>query len=259
MQTSNGILSNMKESNGQLSQSGFSRRFRARVLAGLVLVIPIWITYVVVTFVFRIMRDASLWLVEAVLLGPFGESVLSRLGIDANALTDDGLSVLPWGLQWGISAVAIFFTVAALYTFGAIATNVAGKRILRLGESVVERVPIVTVIYHASKKVLETLVGENSRPFQRVVLAPFPSKETASVGFVTRETSDATTGAKLLTIFVPTAPNPTTGFVFVIKPSEVVEVDWSTEEAIKIIMSGGVLMPESIPMANRNADTPCKS
>ena len=142
--------------------------------------------------------------------------------------------------------------MAALYFFGAIATNVAGKRIVRLGESVVERVPIVPVIYHASKKVLETLVGDSARPFQRVVLAPFPNKETASVGFVTRETKDMHTGAVLLTVFVPTAPNPTTGFVFVIKPADVVEVNWSAEEAIKIIMSGGVLMPESIPMVHHD-------
>ena len=226
----------------------------ARVLAGLVLIIPIWITYVVVTFVFRIMRDASLWIVEAVLLGPFSESLLSRLGIDPDALTVDGLSALPLALQWGISAVAVFFTVAALYIFGTIATNVAGKRMLRLGESVVERVPIVTVIYHASKKVLETLVGDSSRPFQRVVLAPFPTKETASVGFVTQETKNASTGEVLLTVFVPTAPNPTTGFVFVIKTSDVVDVDWTAEEAIKIIMSGGVLMPASIPMAQPAKD-----
>ncbi|MCA9191996.1 MAG: DUF502 domain-containing protein [Planctomycetales bacterium] len=244
----------MNESIGQSSPVGFSRRFRARVLAGLVLIIPIWITYIVVTFVFRIMRDASLWLVEAVLLGPFGESVISRLAINPNALNVDGLSALPLVLQWGISTVAVFLTVAALYIFGAIATNVAGKRMLRLGESVVERVPIVPVIYHASKKVLETLVGDSSRPFQRVVLAPFPTKETASVGFVTRETKDATTGAVLLTVFVPTAPNPTTGFVFVIKPSDVVDVDWSAEEAIKIIMSGGVLMPASIPMSQPAKD-----
>lgn len=239
----------MNESTGFVSQTSFSFRFRARVLAGLVLIIPIWITYVVVTFVFRVMRDASLWLVEALLIGPFGNPLLTRLGLSSETLSREGLSALPWTLEWGISALAIFLTVAALYVFGLIATNVAGKRLLRLGESVVERVPIVTVIYHASKKVLETLVGDSSRPFQRVVLAPFPSKETASVGFVTRETSDAATGAKLLTVFVPTAPNPTTGFVFVIKPSEVVEVDWTAEEAIKIIMSGGVLMPSSIPMA----------
>ncbi len=244
----------MNESIGKPSSAGFSLRFRSKILAGLVLVIPIWITYVVVTFVFRLMRDASLWLVEAILLGPFGEPVLLQLGVSSEALSVEGLSALPLSLQWGISALAIFLTVAALYVFGTIATNVAGKRILQLGESVVERVPIVTVIYHASKKVLETLVGDSSRPFQRVVLAPFPTKETASVGFVTQETKSATTGEILLTVFVPTAPNPTTGFVFVIKPSDVVEVDWSAEEAIKIIMSGGVLMPASIPMAQPAKD-----
>ncbi len=246
----------MNNGEGKNNGVGFTLRFRSKVLAGLVLVIPIWITYVVVTFVFRIMRDASLWLLEAVMLSTLSEAILIRLGLSSETLSSDGLSELPLALQWGISALAIFLTVAALYVFGTIATNVAGKRLVRMGESVFERVPIVTVIYHASKKVLETLVGDSARPFQRVVLAPFPSKATASVGFVTRETMDAVTGESLLTVFVPTAPNPTTGFVFVIRPAEIVEVDWTAEEAIKIIMSGGVLMPEKIPMAQPSGSPP---
>ena len=238
----------MTQFDGPRHSTSFLLRFQSRVLAGLVLVIPIWVTYIVVTFVFRLMRDASLWLVEAMLLSSFGQPLLDRLGLSTETLASQGLDALPFALRMGIGVFAVLLTIAALYVFGTIATNVVGRRILRLGESLVERVPIVTIIYHASKKVLETLVGDSARPFQRVVLVPFPAKETSSVGFVTRVTSDIKTGEELFTVFVPTAPNPTTGFVFVVKPSEVTEVDWSAEVAIKIIMSGGVLMPDVIPM-----------
>jgi uncharacterized membrane protein len=229
-------------------RSGLSLKLRSRILSGLVLVIPIWITFVVATFVFRLMRDASLWLVEAILLSPFGEPLLKSWGLPSEQLSQGGLDALPAPIQWSISSMAVVLTVVLLYVLGTIATNVAGKRIIRLAEKVVERVPFVAVVYHASKSVLETLAGEGAKPFQRVVLAPFPNRETHSIGFVTRITQNQRTGETLYTVFVATAPNPTTGFVFVIKPSEVVELDWTVEEAIKVIMSGGVLMPDKLPI-----------
>jgi uncharacterized membrane protein len=234
-------------------RSGLSLKLRSRILSGLVLVLPIWITFVVATFVFRLMRDASLWLVEAILLSPFGEPLLMSWGLPSEDLSRHGLDALPASIQWSISSTAVVLTIVLLYVLGAIATNVVGKRIIRLAERVVERVPFVAVVYHASKSVLETLTGEGAKPFQRVVLAPFPNRETHSIGFVTRVTHDARTGETLYTVFVATAPNPTTGFVFIVKPSEVVELDWTVEEAIKVIMSGGVLMPSELPMP-RNAN-----
>lgn len=226
--------------------SGPSLRLRSRIMAGLVLVIPIWLTYVVVTFVFRLMRDASMWLVEGLLFTRLGAPLLSQWGLEADKLAEQGLTALPLPVQWGIGAFSVMLTIATLYLLGVVTTNVAGKRIVRLVEMIVERVPVVTVIYHASKKVLEALTGEGSQPFQRVVLAPFPNKDTYSVGFVTCVTKDQA-GEPLYTVFVATAPNPTTGFVFFIKPAEVVELNWSVEEAMKIIMSGGVLTPATIP------------
>lgn len=216
-------------------------------MAGLALVVPIWFTYVVVTFVFRLMRDASLWLVEAILLSPLGAPLLSRWDMPPEQLRQQGLDALPLPVQWAVGVLAVLLTIIALYLLGAVTTNVVGKRMVRLVERLVERVPFVTIVYHASKKVLETLTGEGAQGFQRVVLVPFPNKETHSVGFVTCVTKDQT-GQSLYTVFVATAPNPTTGFVFVIKPSEVVELNWSVEEAVKVIMSGGVLSPDTIPL-----------
>jgi len=235
------------------SHGGSPLRLRSRIMAGLVLVIPIWFTFVVVSFVFRLMRNASLWLVEAWLYSPFGESLVSHWGLTSEQLAAGGLESLPLPVQWSIGLVAVVLTITALYVLGAVATNVVGRRIIRLVESLVERVPLVTVVYHACKKVLETLTDEGTRPFQQVVLVPFPSQETQSVGFVTRCTRDHRTGEKLYTVFLATTPNPTTGFMFVVRASEAVELNWTVEEAVKVIMSGGVLMPEAIPFPPRSS------
>jgi len=232
----------------------FSFRFRSRVMAGLVLVVPIWVTFVVVTFVFGLMRDASLWLVEAALLSPLGDPLMDRWGLQSERFTDHGLEVLPLPIQWGIEALAILLTITALYLLGTVTTNVVGRRIVGLAETVLDRVPFVTVVYQASKKVLETLTGESAQGFQRVVLVPFPNKETHSVGFITCVNKDEGTGETLYTVFVATAPNPTTGYVFVVKPSQIIELNWTIEEAVKVIMSGGVLMPPTVPFGGSHTE-----
>ena len=219
-------------------------------MAGLVLVLPIWLTYVVVRFVFNFMRDASLWLVAALLSSPLGQPFVSHWGLGSDLGSNFELMALPLPLRWGIGVSAVLLTIIVLYILGMITTNVVGRRLVKLIETIVERIPVVTVIYHASKKVLETLVGDGAQPFQRVVLVPFPNQETLSVGFLTHISRNIDTGDELYTVFVATAPNPTTGFVFMIRPAQVIEVNWTVEEAIKVIMSGGVLMSDqiSIPM-----------
>ncbi len=231
---------------GQTPPSGSSRRFRSRIMAGLVLIVPIWLTFVVAKFVFGLMRDASMWMVEAILWSSLGSQLLTHWGIDHEKIAELGLTALPLPVQWGIGACAVVLTVLTLYFLGLVTTNVVGRRFVKLIETIVERIPIVTVIYHASKKVLETLSGDGGQPFQRVVLVPFPNQDTLSVAFLTHISQEKSTGETYYTVFVATAPNPTTGFVFLIKPDKVVEVPWTVEEAIKVIMSGGVLMSDTL-------------
>ncbi len=224
-------------------------RVRSRIMAGLVLVLPIWITIVVVTIVFRIMRDASIWFVIAILLSPAGHPLLAGWGLGPEQLADEGVDALPVIVQWSLSALSVLLTIVALYLLGSVATNVVTTRVFQSTERVLERMPFVKTIYNASKKVLQAVTSERARPFRKVVLVPFPNKEAHSVGFVTRVGKDQRTGETLYTVFVATAPNPTTGFVMLIRPADVVELDWSVEDAVKAVMSGGVLMPEAVPLA----------
>lgn len=134
-----------------------------------------------------------------------------------------------------------------LYVLGAVTANVLGRRLVHLGEAVVDRIPFVKAIYQATKNVVGTMSGGGKRAFRQVVLVPFPASDTRSVGFVTKEFRDRDTGEPMYAVFMATAPNPTTGFVLVLKQSDVVKLDWSVELAVKAVMSGGVLMPDTVP------------
>jgi len=232
-------------------RSAWMARVRARIVAGLVLVLPIWITVVVVTVVFRIMRDASIWFVVAVLVSPVGHPLLANWGFRPRQLADEGVDALPLGVQWTVSILSVVLTVVLLYLLGAVATNVVAKRVFGVTERLLDRVPIVKTIYNASKKVLQAFTADRARPFRKVVLVPFPNTETHSVGFVTRISKDQRTGETLYAVFVATAPNPTTGFVMLLRPASVIELDWSVEQAVKAVMSGGVLMPDEVPLGGR--------
>lgn len=227
---------------------GVKSALRTRVIAGLVLVIPIWITYILVQFVFGLLRDSSWWVVREWLLSPWGRSVLQNMEVTPEALRENGFAALPDGAWWMFTIFCIVLTVLLLYLLGVMTTNVFGVRLVATGESLLDRVPLVKTVYRASKQVLQTVAGDGSQTFQRVALVPYPSKEMMTVGFVTKTTRDSRTDEELFAVFVPTVPNPTTGFVFLVRRSDVVELDWTVEQAIQTIMSGGVLMPASVPL-----------
>jgi len=223
-----------------------AKRFRNQVTAGLVLVAPVWITFMLAAFVFRLLRDTSLWVIEAWLLSPAGRPVLESWGLSAQQVQEEGLQSLPWLLQWAIAGGAVILTVMLLYLLGAVATNVLGRRLIAIAEALLDRVPLVKTVYRASRQVLEVLTGDTARSFRQVVLVPFPNPQARSIGFVTRESLDPATGEEMYNVFVATTPNPTTGFMLIIRRTDVVMLDWSVEEAVKAVMSGGVLMPERL-------------
>ncbi len=256
MNVTNGPANENQTSNEPVHASGhdgFAKRLRSRIVAGLVLVVPIWITVVVFRFLFQFLSDTSLWLIEALLLTPLGEPLLSKWGFDRARLANEGLAALPLTVHWSISVLSVVLTVVLVYVLGAVATNVAGKRLIRLAERVVDRVPLVKLVYYASKKVLETFAGGETRPFQRVVLVPYPTKDMQSVGFVTHVDPRVPSGESVFTVFVAMAPHLTSGFVFVTPASEVTELDWTVEQALKVIISGGMLMPGDLPFRPSSA------
>jgi uncharacterized membrane protein len=166
-----------------------------------------------------------------------------------------GFETLPLAFQWGIGLFAAVLMIILLITLGFVTANVVGQRFIRLGEAIVARVPFVKVIYLATKQVVGMIAGGGSRPFKQVVLVPFPTANARSVGFVTKSLRDVNSGEVLYSVFTATAPNPTTGFVMVLKQSDVIEVDWTVEEALRTLFSGGVLMPDAVALAGTGGGT----
>jgi uncharacterized membrane protein len=95
---------------------------------------------------------------------------------------------------------------------------------------------------------LSTFAGEQSQEFQRAALVPFPQEKMRCVGFITAIFHDSTTGEELASVFIPTTPNPTTGYLQILKRKDLVELDWSVEDAVRMIMSGGILRPDFVTM-----------
>ncbi len=232
---------------------------RTRISAGLITVLPVIVTIWVIQLVFGLIRGSSQRLIEWYLLTPSGRTVLERWDIDLEKLDeitqareglgmptggDVFLNLMPWYLQWGIATFSVVLTFIVLYTIGLFTANLLGKRIVETIDSAVDRVPMVKTIYRAIKQIVASFGGDQTQNFQRVALIPFPQERMRCVGFITAIFKDSVTGEELATVFIPTTPNPTTGYLQILRRAELVELDWSVEDAVRTIMSGGILRPE---------------
>lgn len=222
----------------------FKKLLKARVTTGLITILPIYVTWVIVRFLFELMRDSSQWVVYGVLDGGWVKYMPDALGITWEGIHGEQLKNP--AIQWTIAVASVFLTVGLLYAVGLFAAHFLGRRVIDAMERILDRVPLVKTVYRSCKKILVTFGGEQETNFQRVALVPFPEPNCRSIGFVTGVARDAKSGDELCTCFIATTPNPTTGFVFVVRRSDLIELDWSVEDAIKVVMSGGILAPPTI-------------
>jgi uncharacterized membrane protein len=143
-----------------------------------------------------------------------------------------------------IPGLGILISVVILWGLGVIATNFFGSRLLRFGESILSRVPVVSNIYNALKQIVVTMAHQKERAFRDVCLLEYPRKGLYAVGFVTSDLKGAP--EKILKkgyvcVFVPTTPNPTSGFLLFVKATDITILDMTPEEGAKMIISGGMV------------------
>lgn len=185
------------------------RKLRTQFLAGILTVVPIGATILILVWIFNT--------IDSILhLQPLIEGILGR--------------PVP-GVGFGI-------TILLIYLVGVIVSNVLGRRLLHYGESLVTRIPMVRQLYTGIKQILESFSTPSKTGFMQVVLVEFPRKGMRTLGFVTNESTDKS-GKKLLNIFIPTAPNPTSGFLQIARESEVIRTDISVDDALKMVISAG--------------------
>ena len=208
-----------------------STNVRRNLLTGVVTVIPILVTIFVFSFFLN-------------LLSGIGRP---KLVILANAVKPISPDLARWLLEvpWLSTSLAVLLTLGMFYLLGWSMNRLMGRQILRSIEAWMQKIPLVTTIYGSTKKLVEAFRAENGRA-QTVVLIPFPHARMKAVGLVTRTFLDEETGEEYAAVYVPTAPNPTGGYLEIVPVDELVTLDWTVDEAMTFVISGGTTSPDHI-------------
>lgn len=191
---------------------GFEHHLRRNILAGLAVFVPAVITYLVVRFVVDFVDG---------LLRP----LTSRL-----------LHVVVPGLGLAI-------TLVVLYLIGIVVTTVVGRQLVHWWNALIERVPGIRVIYRTARQIADIFNSHSAQRYRRVVFLDFPSPGLRSIGLVTSEWREKD-GRLYLVVYLPTSPTPTSGFLVVVPAERVEDTDMTVEEALKVVVSAGVLAEE---------------
>jgi uncharacterized membrane protein len=190
-------------------------------LAGLLILLPLVITYLLIAFLFNIFASVGAPLVTGLF-----------------QLLDADLPAYPL-----VPVVNLLLSLAVIFFLGLVGTNILGRRILTRFEGLLLRLPLVRTIYSSTKQVVATF-NEPTRGFQRVVLLEYPRKGIWTLGLVATERRDSLhlfSSDQVLSVFIPTTPNPTSGYLVIVSPDDVKDLDFSVEEALKFIISGGIV------------------
>ena len=202
---------------------GLFARLRSSFLTGIVVIAPVGLTI-------WLLWSAMGW-VDSVVLPLVPKTVLPEQYIGINLR--------------GIGLIIFFvFTIVV----GWIAKGIIGRSLIGFAEGLVERMPVVRTVYSGIKQISETVFAQSERSFEKACLIQYPRRGIWAIGFVSTtargEVSDrAETGGRLLSIFVPTTPNPTSGFLLFFPEEDVIELDMSVEEAAKLVISAGLVYP----------------
>ena len=211
-------------------RKGLLPRTRNNLVTGILVIIPIWITWLVFEFVFNQLANLGTPWVR----------------VAARAIRDSYPSVAEWILHpWFQNAVAVVLMILGTYILGGLANWVIGQRLIALFDGLMHRIPLVKKIYGSTQQLLTALRQEPDNA-QRVVLIEFPSPGMQAVGFVTRTLTDESTGQELAAVYVPTTPNPTSGYLELVPIDNVVSTNWTMDEAMTFIISGGAVAPKNL-------------
>jgi len=200
-------------------------------LTGLLTLLPIWLTWVVVKFVFVLLSGIS-----SPLVVPLSEQIAASFP-----------HYLGWiKVEWMQDIIALAATLLVILSVGVLSRRVIGQRLLRWFGAVIKRIPLASIIYDSAKKLLDMLQTEPGST-QRVVLIDFPHRDMQSVGLVTRVMKEEGSGRELAAVYVPTTPNPTSGYLEIVPVELLTPTDWTVDQAMSFIISGGAVAPETMP------------
>ena len=195
--------------------NSITQNFRSKLFAGLATLLPLYFTFIVVKFLFISLEETS---------GP----LLKKLGFN-------------------IPGLGIILTIILIYILGLLVTNFLGKKIFELGEKVVKKVPVVNIIYSTLKQITDTFTKGSKDTFKGAIYIQYPRRGLWTMAFISGE-SISKQGIAYYHVFVPTTPNPTSGFFLLVPQSDSVKTGMSVEDGLKTIISGGLLAPQQNPL-----------
>ncbi|KQZ80213.1 hypothetical protein ASD55_05990 [Rhodanobacter sp. Root561] len=220
------------------------RPFRVKryLLTGLLTFIPLWVTWLVFKFILGMLAGIG---------APLVAGLLGTLALVAPR-TAESLN-----MEWLNFILALVITLVALYLLGFIANRVIGQRFLTAFDGLLARIPLVQTIYGGTKKLMAVLQNKPSG-MQRVVLIDFPRRGMKVVGFVTRVMIEEGSGREMAAVYIPTTPNPTGGYLELVPVDELTPTDWTMDQAMAFIISGGAVAPDTLPASpsQLRQDTP---
>ena len=195
--------------------NSITQNFRSKIFAGLAALLPLYLTFFVIKFLFVTLEEMS---------GP----ILKRFNLD-------------------IPGLGIILTILLIYILGFLVTNFLGRKIFNIGERIVKKVPIVNIIYTTLKQITDTFTKGTTDAFEGAVYIQYPRQGLWTMAFISGE-SKTKDGVHYYHLFVPTTPNPTSGFFLMIPQADTVATGMSVEDGLKTIISGGLLAPDENPL-----------
>lgn len=225
---SDGFKSLLDDDGSEDLKTGPFARMRAYFLAGILVTAPIGIT-IYLTWIFLQFINNRVTALIPWELNPFNYLPLSVPGV-----------------QLIQSIASLIIVIASFILIGWFARNVLGRMIYRIFEYVMHQVPVINKIYNAIKQIMETIMASQSQAFREVVVLEYPRKGVWSLGFVTGRSEgevQRTTAEETMSVFVPTTPNPTSGYLLFVPKKELYFLDMTVEEAAKLIVSAGIIVP----------------
>ncbi|HEY2466854.1 MAG TPA: DUF502 domain-containing protein [Terracidiphilus sp.] len=208
------------------------RSLQRNILAGVITVGPLFVT----------------WLIFSFLLSSLAKAGRPLVYVFTAIFPEDGLAQ-----PWVQSALAVLLTLVVLYVVGRLTSVVIGRQAFNLFESTLERLPVVAKVYSSVRQLLDSMMAKKDAS-QRVVLVDFPIAGQKSIGFLTRTLVDSNTGEELAAVLLPNAINPTSAFLQILPMRRVTMTDLNMEQAMSMLLTGGAVAPDSLQFSQ--AQTP---
>lgn len=212
------------------------RQLKTYFITGLVILLPLAVTLMILSFVINFLTQPFMGVISSIL--------------EHFHLADDGLFFLSpeQVLRYLSKFLILVLLLGITLLIGMITKSLIIRTAFNIGDNLLHKIPLVNTVYKTTKDIIKTVFVSDKNSFKQVVMVPFPRKDVYAIGLISRDspsTCSSAVGSDLVSVLIPTTPNPTTGFLLMFKREDLILIDMKPEDAIKYVVSCGVIVPDS--------------